>query len=1571
MNRVIDRRTDLYSLGVSYYQLLTGVLPFQTTDPLGLVHSHIARLPMAPHQVVPSIPPVVSAIIMKLLSKNADDRYQDVAGLKADLEICRERLTAEGRIGDFPIAERDFSGRLRIPQKLYGRQAEVHDVLAAFARVRGGSSELLLVSGYSGIGKSALVNGICRQMVREGRFVAGKFDQLASNSPYAAFSRACGSLIRSILADSAEALTIWRQKLLNELGDNGKVVIDLVPELELVIGLQPEVQELGPNESQHRFERTFQKFLGVFTSASQPLILFLDDLQWADPATLHFIHRLLTERRRDHLMIIGVYRDNEVGAAHPLSVALTNLRSAGGAIGEINLRPLGLDDVRQIIADTMACTPERATPLAEIVLAKTAGNPFFLSQFLTTLHADGHLSFDPVARRWVWDLAGIEGSLATDNVVDLLLAKLNRFAPEARQVLWLAACIGHEFDGHTLAIIAELPPEEVSERLQEALREGLVLPLDVESGTDPRYRFLHDRVQQAAYSLIDETAREAAHLRIGRLMMARQGAAGNEPLFTVVNHLNIGARLVCDPTERLALARLNVTAARRARDAAAHVVAAKLLSTALELLGDDAWDVDYEVAHAAHLLKAECAYSARQIDEAFRVIEVIEAHSRTGLDRARARDLKTLILTSLNRLDEAISQGVETARLLGCDIPVAEADIGPAIGAEMAKLGAALAGRSVESLIDLPPMTDREALARLNALYQIIPAATQLRPQVMVLAVAKAVNLAFANGNGPVSSYFYVCYGMVLAVSGDYETGYRLGQLGIALNDRRKHGAVDGANHFVFAAFVAGWRKDLAECISHARLGMKASLEAGDYLHAAYCASFQSLYRFFRGERLDDIATDVAWFSELLEQIGDVVNRRELRMLGRLIEDLKLDPARHPVDGADSESWEVVEAGIGDSGNRFLLASNHLFRAMSAYLMGDIASAGSHIESANAFAVPGNFISPEARFYQALIRAARLRTEPGCDRAALLAALESDEAALQTWAAASPLNFDHRHALVAAELAACQDRPAEAQSLYDLAIAKAEAVDSSALIALGNELAARFHRTFGRRKMARAYFNDAHAAYLRWGATGKAERLASQCDIEARSSDTAETRIDQLDALVLVKASQALSTQIVLPDLIESLMWTMIEQAGAQRGYLILVRDDKLWVEGAAGTAREADHFQPFQIDETEERIHDLLPLSILVFVSRAKEKVLLNDAGRNNAFSADRYFVKNQPRSLLCLPLIRQSSLVGLLYLENGLADDTFNDAHVGILEVLSAQAAISIENATLYEEMEQRVDDRTRRLEQSTRELEASLRLISQNQSQLIEAERKAAVAHYEGELAIARQIQTSILPQTPQVEGFEIATAMITASEVGGDYFDLVPVEVGGCWIGIGDVSGHGLDAGLMMLMVQSGLGALMRQDAVNDPARLVCHLNRMLHENVRVRLRRDDFATLTLFRFFPDGRFVFAGAHEDILIRRADSGKVEQVSTPGTWVGAASSVERDTVNGENRLSEGDVMLLYTDGITEARSPEGEPFGIERLAGLLDTLSGEPTADMCSRILTAVDSWSQQREDDRTLIALRRDG
>ena len=1584
MNRVLDRRTDLYSLGATFYELLTGTLPFRASDPLELVHSHIARAPIAPDALVSGIPSVVSAIVMKLLAKNAEDRYQDAGGLKADLERCLARLGPGGDVGPFLLGSHDFSGELRIPQKLYGREVESAALLATFERARSGAAELLLISGYSGIGKSALVNEIQRQIVQNGRFIAGKFDQLGRRVPYLPITRACGQLLRSILGESAESLAHWRQKILNAVGPNAQVLIDLVPELQFVIGPQPKVQALGSSETQRRFEQAFQSFLQVFTTAEHPLAFFLDDLQWADPASLRLINLLLTSPRRGHLLVIGAFRENEVDPVHPLMLALAELAKAGVTAHEIKLAPLGLPDVCQLLADTLGL--DRADPdvpsLAELVLGKTHGNPFFLNQFVTHLHKQGLLAWDVAERRWAWDLGRIEGAKATDNVIDFMIAKLRRLAPASQRALSLAACIGDQFDRRTLAVTSEQPPAEVAVALWEALREGLVIPLDANQGylhgngeaftggdgedMNPAYRFLHDRVQQAAYALIDDADKQAVHLRIGRLMMAAAGG-GDERLFDVVNHMNIGAALIADAGERRRLAHMNLAAGRKARDAIAYGMAAKFLGTVEELLGDGAWETDYDLAYKACLARAECEFAANNVADAFRLLETVVRRARTTLDAVAALKLRTLILSHTDRMEEAILSGLETAARLGLEFPPPSGELGPAIGAELGAVGAALGGRSVESLLDLPVATDPEAVELLDVLYGIIPAASQSNTPLFVLTVGKAVNVALRHGNSRVSSYFYLCYSMVLASGGDLDTAYRVAEVGMRLNQRMDYQAVDCANHFVFGAFVSFWRKPLRESLDLFAAGLRRGLDSGDYLHAAYCITFLGLYRLYIGDDLDEVTAELASKAETLERTGNVVNRRAVTMVAQLVASFQGKTVRR--GSLESEGFDLgeFERTVVDSGNRFLISTYFLFSGIARYFAGDHAGALGDLEKASP-SVPPELTTPEIAFHTALARAGRLRlaAEDSAggglsegERASLLEALGRDEAMLRGWAMSSPDTFGHWHALIEAELTGIGGDGRRTIALYDRAASLAQENRAILHQGLANELCAKFAARQGWPKVAILYRREARAAYQRCGATAKVQELTA--DIPVDGARTAEVRSEQLDALSFVRASQAVSTEMVLSKLIQSLLRIVIEQAGAERGYLILLKAGELWVEGVAGP-QETGAFERFLLADAGSDGRPSLPRSLIAYAERTKEKVLLTDADHQNIFSADPHFGAGRVRSLLCLPLVRQGNLVGLLYLENNLATAAFSADRVELLEVLSSQAAVSLENAMLYEDLERRVEDRTR-------ELEASLRLLKKNQSQLIEAERKTAVAYYESEMAIAKQIQTSILPRQLDVPGFEIAAAMVTASEVGGDYYDLQRTADGGCWLGIGDVSGHGLNAGLIMLMLQSGLSTLMHGDREDDPSRLVALLNRMLYENIHVRLGRSDFATLSLFRFFPDGRFVVAGGHEDILVWRAGTGRCEWIDAAGTWVGMVEDAEGKVPRREFRLEESDVVLLYTDGITEAMADRREQFGPTRLAELLEGVHGDPVASICTRTLERVAAWSPKRDDDQTVIALRR--
>jgi predicted ATPase len=805
MNRLVDERSDLYSFGVTLYELLTGAPPFAASDPLELVHCHVAQTPRAPIDVRPDIPRVVSDLVLKLLSKTAEDRYQSASGVKADLLSCLEMACAGGAVTEFPLGRSDTDGEIHVPQKLYGREEATEKLLAAVDRVQRGAVELVLISGPPGIGKSALVNQIHKAIVLRGHLVAGKFDQLGS-TPYSAIAQACRELIRAVLTEPPGRIATWRSKLEVALGANAQLIVDLVPELALVISAKTSVANVGPAEAQNRFELAFQNFLGTFTSSEHPLVLFLDDLQWADRGSLRLIHAALTTASKAHLLVVGAYRDNEGAEPDPLRLALDDLRSAGVPSTHIRLAALGQPEVEQFLGDALGRAGSETSSLAAMMLRSTDGNPFFLGQLLMVLHQDGLLVFDAAARKWTWDASRLEARVATDNVIDIMIHKIKRLPGQTQAALRIAACVGHTFDRDALARVAQRAPAEIESDLEHAVHEGLLVTLDVSNDneasapTDVRYRFLHDRVQQAVYGLIDDRDKQEMHLQIGRMLLAMKG--GDNPTaersFALVQHLNLGSDLMSDEDERRALAKLNAVAGRKALDAAAHEMAATYLEKARSLLGIHGWEADQPTMHRAQLGLAECEFLRGRFDEAFQLLEPLEEHARSVLDRVSARTLRTIVLTNLNRLPDAIACSVETARMLGVELPTDRSAVGPAIRAAFAAVRAALGGRSIESLADLPAMRDPEKLALVDVLSKTIPSAFQLRSaQLGVLIALTTMRLVLEHGNAPSSPFVFAGYGVAhLAITNDAATAFRYGEVGLELGRRPENRAMDGAAQF-------------------------------------------------------------------------------------------------------------------------------------------------------------------------------------------------------------------------------------------------------------------------------------------------------------------------------------------------------------------------------------------------------------------------------------------------------------------------------------------------------------------------------------------------------------------------------------------------------------------------------------------------------------------------------------------------------------------------------------------------------------------------------------------------------
>ena len=1309
MNRSIDSRSDLYSLGVTLYEMLTGSLPFTASDPMEWVHCHIARQPVPPCERRTEVPTTVSAIILKLLAKTAEERYQTAAGVEADLRRCLVEWEARGHILSFPLGTRDSSDRLLMPEKLYGREREIESLLASFDRVvSSGAPELVLVSGYSGIGKSAVVNELHKLLVPHGLFAAGKFDQYKRDIPYSTLAQAFQSLVRPLLSKSDAGLSGWRDALLEALGPNGRLIVDLVPELKHIIGEQPPVPELSPQDAQRRFQLVFRRFIGIFARPEHPLALFLDDLQWLDAATLDLLGDLLTPPEAapsdlQHLMLIGAYRDNEVTHAHPLMRKLEAIKAAGGKVAEITLAPLAREHLVQLIADALRCESERVALLAQLVHEKTGGNPFFAIQFMSSLAEERMLTFDHPAARWSWDVDRIRAKGYTDNVVELMVGKLTRLPAETQNALQQLACVGNIAATKTLSIVFGTSEEEVHTALWPAVRHEFV---ERPAGS---YRFIHDRIQEAAYSLIPEASRAEAHLRIGRLFAARTPPEERaEAIFEIVNQLNRGAVLISAQEERDQLAEFNLIAGKRAKASTAYASAQTYLTTGAALLGEDSWQRRHELTFALELNRAECEFLTGELAAAEDRLSLLSRRASSLAGLASVTCLRVELFTTLDRSDRAVEVGLEYLRRVGIEwSPHPSND---EVSLEYERIWQQLGSRSIEELIDLPKVADPDWRATLDVLTIVISPAMFTDEILRNLIVGRITNLSLEHGNSDGSCFAYVWLGMILGPRlGDYQAGFRFGRLGYELVEKRGLHRYHARAYVAFGNQVIPWTRHIRSGRDLMRRAFDAAINTGDLTFAAYCCNNMNSNLLAVGDPLGEVQREAenglkfarrAHFSIVIDiitsQLGLIRTLRGGTPEFGSFNDGEVDELRfeHHLQGesrlALPECWHWI---------RKLQA-----RVYSADYVSAIDAASK--AQALLWTSTSYFELAEYHFYGALARAAHHDEAPADERHRHLEALSAHHKQLNVWAENCPENFADRAALVAAEIARIEGRELDAMRLYEEAIHSARTNDFVHNEALANEIAGRFYAARGFQKIARVYLHDARYCYLRWGADGKVRQLDQlyphlrEAEPAPGPTSTIGTPVENLDLATVIKVSQAVSGEIVLKTLIDTLMRTALEHAGAQRGLLILAHGGATRVEAEATTNGDTITIQSRLASVSAAD----LPDSVLQYVVRTQESVILDDASAQNAFSADAYIQCNHIRSLLCLPLIRQAALIGVLYLENNLTPRAFTPSRSAVLKLIASQAAISLENAYLYTDLQQENSDR-RRAEDSLRRSETYL--------------------------------------------------------------------------------------------------------------------------------------------------------------------------------------------------------------------------------------------------------------------------
>jgi PAS domain S-box-containing protein len=1314
MNRSVDSRSDLYSLGVIFYEMLTGVLPCTAADPMEWVHCHVARQPTPPAERVPEVPEAISGIVMKLLAKTAEERYQTAAGAEADLRRCLSEWKGGGSIEPFPLGERDASDRLLIPEKLYGRYREVRALLDSFERVvASGTPELMLVSGYAGIGKSSVANELHKAIVPpRGLFISGKFDQYKRDIPYATLAQAFRMLIRQLLVKSEEELGVWREAIREAVGPNGQLVVDLIPELELITGKQPHVPELGPREAENRFLAVLGRFLGVFARKEHPLVLFLDDLQWLDAATLKFLEYIITYSDTKYLLAIGAYRDNEVGPAHPLTFTLEAVRKSGAPVHEIVLVPLSVGDLCQLLADTLHCEPNRVEPLARLVHAKTAGNPFFAVHFLTTLYQEQLLDFDDAALAWRWDIGRIREKGYTENVVDFMARRLTALPAATRDTLRIAACLGNRFEIPLLALAHGKSEEETLRDLWEAIREGLILP------SRDSYAFAHDRIQQAAYSLIPEGERPAVHLHIGSLLLARIPPEElKEKIFEIVSQLDLGSEIITSWEERERLAELNLIAGKRAKTSTAYASALQYLAAGRALMAEDSWDRRYELTFALELHRAECEFLTGDLTEAEERLAMLTRRAGNIIDAAAVACAQVALYTTLDRSDRAVDACLQYLRRLGVQWSPHPKE--KEVSEEYERLWKQLGSRRIEELIDLPTMTEPDWEATLDVLTWASSPALFTDSHLFCLIAGRMVNLSLEHGNSDGSCFGYVRLGMVLGPHfGDYRAGFRFGKLGFDLLEKRGLLRFKARTYLDFGHLINPWTRHLRTGVELLHRGFDAAQETGDLTYACYICNCLITLLLAAGDPLHEVEHEAERALGFVRKarfglVADIITGQL-----RLIRTLRgLTPDFSSFNDGSFDEGRFEQHLEGDPRLAIANCWYWIRKLQARFFAGDYASALDAAAKAqrHLWTSPSFFEVAEYHFYAALARAARCDTAPADERPQHLQALVEHHEQLRIWAENCPENFGNRVTLVGAEIARLSGRTEEAMQFYEEAIRSARENGFVQNEGLAHELAARFYRARGFDLIADAYLREARSCYALWGADGKVKQIELHHPrlLEPRTvapTATFAVRAEQLDLLSVMKASQAVSGEIVLEKLIETLMTIAVEHAGAERALLILPRGEEYRIEAEAATGEKvAIIFRQAPVTTAE------VPESVLRYVLRTRESVILNDASAPNLFSDDDYVRRTQPRSVLCLPLTKQAKLAGVLYLENNLMPDAFTPGRVAVLELIASQAAISLKNAGLYAKLQQENAER-RRAEEAVRESQRLLQSIMDNSTAVI---------------------------------------------------------------------------------------------------------------------------------------------------------------------------------------------------------------------------------------------------------------
>ncbi len=1336
MNRPIDYRTDFYLLGLIFYEMLTGLPPFHSDDLTELIYSHISKKAVPPSELNPEIPPAVSGIVMKLLEKNAENRYLSSWGIRSDISRCIDYIIHEKPLTNFTAGENDVSEILSIPLKLYGREKETAALLDSFMTVAGGESAIVLVKGAAGSGKTALVHEIKKMLPWSGGFfIEGSFEKNRADIPFSAIISALNEFIRRLMIEPADSLEKWKEKILEELGQNGRILADIIPDIEMITGKMPDVAELGSGESKNRFIIVFQNFLRSIASAEHPLVMFIDDIQYADAESLKLLDLIISDAGSRYLMIICGLRDTDSGTVNPVLEAVESIGRAARQYLSIELTPLDIYNINIMLSEMLRIDKEKTEILAEIISEKTLGNPLFISQFIKKINTEGHFNLNSSTGQWEWDTGPIRRMETDDNIAELFVEKIKRLDEQTKRFLSTAACIGNSFELSMLTAVSGISIKSAALILSAAVHNGFVIPLDEtfdrigssRTADTAQYRFLHSRIHDAFYSLIDINEREIIHIKAGRYLVENiPEKSRNEKLFETVLQFNSGRRALTREEDLILLAKLDLEASQRAKSSGAYTQALLFLGAAIEVLPLSMWETNYTLIFSIYREWSECEYLSGNFAKAEELFDLLMSRAKSNLDKGEVSVIRIILYANMGKFVENNRIGAASCAIFGIGIPDPDNrdEIREMISEEFDTYKKYMKGREIKDLAHLPETHEPEMATCLKLIMNMLSSAYVSNPLFLDALVLKGVNLSIKHGVAPGTTFIFCSWCLITSVKlDDYKSGNEFGMVAFAFNERFNHPATRSNVPFVFGNFIHHWRGHIAENIIYLHESFRAGVDNGDFIYGSFAATSIPRYLLAYGHDplskvLEETEETLAFFKRIKNYASlerqELTRQAVLSLMGRKEDTSSLSTADFD-ELSHIMRMTNIHYGTG-------VALYYYYKLLTLYMSGLYDQAFSMAQEGmkHISFIVNSIQQAELVFYHSLCMTRLYETVNENERKNYLASLSDNLARLELWFNNCSENFSTRYHLVKAEYCSITGDAWNATRFYDRAIHDAEENGFIALSALCSELASEFHRKTGNNHSADMLIAESLEYYRAWGAEARIRLIEQKYEnniyklqllkssiLHAKDYNAGNKSIpeenrkasDIIDLISVIRASQTISEDIQLENLITRLMKVLIENAGAQNGILLIEKEGWPAIEALAVTRDDSINISISKISSAGTHY----PESMVNYVKRTGESLILGDASSSGIFISDPYIIHNAPKSVLCIPVKQSAEITSILYLENRISSDAFDRSRLDVLNILCSQAAISLENALNYEE--------TVRIKESLRESEENYRVLFEN--------------------------------------------------------------------------------------------------------------------------------------------------------------------------------------------------------------------------------------------------------------------